>query len=87
MQATFSGICYALALLGPETHVYACLRPSPPYFDLKKIKYFINCFFKKPNYGSKTWDMHKRAFQALKRTFTFIFFFYENMVGEGLRHA
>ena len=21
---------------GPETHVYACLKSSPPYFDLKK---------------------------------------------------
>ena len=29
---------------GPETHVNSCLRSSPPYFDFKKNKYFINCF-------------------------------------------
>ena len=54
---------------GPETHNYACLRSSRPYF-VKKTKYIINCFFFKSKYGggNPETSMHKRAFQALKRT-------------------
>ena len=52
----------------------------------------------------KSWNMHKRDFQALKRTFMHVpdfpppyfvnktnlysvWFFYQNMVGENLKHA
>ena len=90
---------------GPETHVYACLRSSPPYFDFKKqiiskvIDFLIKTWWRKTEltfmlvsnlhqpysdekktnliinwfliqtWWGKTWDMLKRAFQALKLTF------------------
>ena len=40
----------------------------PPCFDLK-TNYLRNCFFFIKIWWGKTWDMHKRAFQALKRAF------------------
>ena len=103
-----------MCVSGPETHVYACLMSSPPYFDKKNqilyklvllSKYgggrperCINVRFRpwnarlcmsqvfphhiliiKPDtlyisfiikiWWGKTWEMHKRAFQGLKRTF------------------
>ena len=57
-----------MCVSGPETHVYACLRSSPPYFD-KKTKYFYKLVLLSEYGGGRPEDIIKRAFQGLKRTF------------------
>ena len=38
-------------ILRPETHVYACLRSSPTFFDLKKPIYKVLVFLSKHGGG------------------------------------
>ena len=54
-------------VLGPETHVYACPRSSPPCFDKNKQMVYQIVFVK--TCKEKTSYMHKRTFHGLKRTF------------------
>ena len=75
----------------------------PHHILIIKLIYIVFGFIIKIWWG-KSWNMHKRAFQGLKRTFMHvsglpptyfdnktnlwsIWFYYQNMVGEELKHA